>query len=155
LSVRRRIPPAEQLAVIRSYLESGRPLVGLRTASHAFSLRDKPDGWPNFDKEVLGGDYQMHYDNAPGTGPATVYRLVGGAETDSILAGVNGEFASNAHLYRNKTLAASAKPLLRGQIGPNGSEKEFVAWTNSYKGGRIFYTSLGYIDDFKDESFRR
>src|SRR5262249_13101198 len=68
LSVRRRIPPPEQLQGIRDYLESGRPLVGIRTASHAFCLVNKPEGWPDFDHEVLGGDYNMHY----GKGPATV-----------------------------------------------------------------------------------
>src|SRR5258708_21285460 len=79
VSVRRRVPPPEQLAVVREYLESGKPLVGIRTASHAFALRDKPDGWPAFDKDVLGGDYQMHYDNAPDKGPPTVLTAVDAA----------------------------------------------------------------------------
>jgi type 1 glutamine amidotransferase len=155
LSVRRRVPPPEQLAVIREYLESGKPLVGIRTASHAFAVRDKPDGWPAFDTEVLGGDYQMHYDNAPDKGPATVLSVVEGAAKHPILTGVPAEFSSKAHLYKNKTLDKTATPLLRGRIGPNGQEREFVAWTHVYKGGRIFYTSLGYIDDFKEEPFRR
>ena len=30
-----------------------------------------------------------------------------------------------------------------------------VAWTRSYKGGRIFYTSLGAQADFENESFLR
>ena len=30
-----------------------------------------------------------------------------------------------------------------------------VAWTHSYKGGRVFYTSLGHPDDFEIPSFRR
>jgi type 1 glutamine amidotransferase len=155
LSVRRRVPPQEQLAVIREYLDSGKPLVGIRTASHAFSLRDKPDGWPAFDKDVLGGNYQMHYDNSPDKGPATVLSVVDKASKHPILAGVPVEFTSKSHLYRNKTLAKTATPLLRGKIGPDGKEDEFVAWTNVYKGGRIFYTSLGYVDDFKEEAFRR
>lgn len=29
-----------------------------------------------------------------------------------------------------------------------------MAWTNTYKGGRIFYTSLGHADDFKLPQFR-
>jgi nicotinamidase-related amidase/type 1 glutamine amidotransferase len=155
LSVRRRIPPADQLAIVRDYLDSGRPLVGIRTASHAFSLRDKPDGWPTFDKDVLGGSYQMHYDNAPGKGPATICRIATASERHPALAGVSAEFVSQAHLYKNKTLAPTAKALLRGRIGPDGKEDEFVAWTNAYKGGRVFYTSLGYVDDFKEPAFRR
>jgi nicotinamidase-related amidase/type 1 glutamine amidotransferase len=154
VSVRRRVPPPEQLAVIREYLESGKPLVGIRTASHAFAMRDKPDGWPAFDKDVLGGNYNMHYDNAPDKGPATVLSAVEAAGKHPILAGVPAEFTSKSHLYRNQTLAKTATPLLRGKIGPDGKENEFVAWTNVYKGGRVFYTSLGYIDDFKEAAFR-
>ena len=155
LSVRRRVPPTDQLAVVREYLESGKPLVGIRTASHAFSLHEKPDGWPGFDKEVLGGDYRMHYDNAPDKGPATVMSIVEGASKNPILTGIPAEFSSKSHLYKNKALAKDATPLLRGRIGPNGNETDFVAWTHVFKGGRIFYTSLGYIDDFKEEPFRR
>jgi type 1 glutamine amidotransferase len=29
-----------------------------------------------------------------------------------------------------------------------------VAWTNTYKGGRVFYTALGHPDDFKTPQFR-
>ncbi len=58
------VPPSDQLQVIREYLDSGRPLVGIRTASHAFCLVNKPEGWPGFDHDVLGGSYAMHYDNA-------------------------------------------------------------------------------------------
>jgi len=34
-------------------------------------------------------------------------------------------------------------------------EPEPVAWTNSYKRSRIFYTSLGHPDDFRNAQFRR
>jgi nicotinamidase-related amidase/type 1 glutamine amidotransferase len=155
LSVRRRILPADQLAIVHEHLESGRPLVGIRTASHAFALPNKSEGWPTFDKEVLGGDYQMHYSNSPEKGPLTFVTRIEHAEKRPVLNGVAAEFSSKGSLYRNKTLAKSATPLLRGRIGPDGSEREFVAWTNTYKGGRVFYTSLGYMDDFQNESFRR
>ncbi len=155
LSVRRRIPPPEQLAIVHEYLESGRPLVGIRTASHAFALPDKPDGWPLFDKEVLGGDYRLHYDNSPEKGPMTVVTRVAESAKHPILNDVAAEFTSKGSLYRNKTLAKTTTPLLRGRVGPDGHENEFVAWTNTYKGGRVFYTSLGYKEDFENSSFRR
>src|SRR5687768_2926146 len=34
LSTRRRTPPKEQLDSIRAFIESGKPVVGIRTASH-------------------------------------------------------------------------------------------------------------------------
>src|SRR5207237_3258643 len=51
LFVRRMTLPAEQLGRIKNYVESGKPLIGLRTASHAF------ENWKEFDHEVLGGNY--------------------------------------------------------------------------------------------------
>ncbi len=155
ISVRRRVPPSDQLAVLREYVESGRPVVGIRTASHAFALRDKPDGWPQFDKEVLGGNYNMHYPNEPKKGPQTVVSRVERSAKHPILTGVAADFESKGSLYKNATLAKTSTPLLWGKQGPDGPEHEFVAWTNTHKGGRIFYTSLGYIEDFENASFRR
>src|SRR5215510_10194903 len=37
VSVRRRTPPVDQMKAIRTYLEAGKPLVGIRTACHAFA----------------------------------------------------------------------------------------------------------------------
>src|SRR5262249_29398368 len=87
-------------------------------------------------------------------GPATILALVPEAAKHPLLTGVSRQFASKSHLYRNKSLAKTATPLLRGNIGADGKENEFVAWTNTFKGGRIFYTSLGYIEDFSEPSFR-
>jgi len=154
VSVRRRIPPPEQLAMIKAYVESGRPVVGIRTASHAFALLNKPDGWPGFDKEVLGGDYKMHYDNTPEKGPPTVCHVIEAAAKHPILAGVPAEFTSKGTLYRNKNIAKDATPLLWGTFGDSG-ERENVAWTHAYKGGRVFYTSLGHPDDFQNAAFRK
>ncbi len=41
LSVRRRAPSTEHMTLIRKYLDSGKPLVGIRTACHAFDARGK------------------------------------------------------------------------------------------------------------------
>src|SRR5687768_4647988 len=47
--LRRMTLPEGQLAQIKSYVNSGKPLIGLRTASHAF------ENWKEFDNTVLGG----------------------------------------------------------------------------------------------------
>src|SRR5437762_2984998 len=39
ISLRRRTPPAEQLQAVRAHLDSGKPLIGIRTACHAFALQ--------------------------------------------------------------------------------------------------------------------
>ena len=49
-------------------------------------------------------------------------------------------------------IAADCEVLL---TGTTAEAKEPVAWVRPFKGGRIFYTSLGHPDDFKDENFTR
>lgn len=152
VSVRRRLPSKEQIAAIRAYAESGRPIVGIRTASHAFEVKNKPGGWPEFDRAVLGGSYGMHYNKGE---PVVLTAITDQGAKHPILNGVPARFESGETLYRNPKLAETATPLVRGKVGPNGKEEHFVAWTNVYKGGRIFYTSLGGPADFRTEAFRR
>jgi type 1 glutamine amidotransferase len=161
LSVRRRTPPAVQLARIRKYLESGRPLVAIRTASHAFALRDgaPPEGhaaWPELDKEILGGNYQGHHGNVGPDAAKTIVALEPSAKDHPILAGIeNKPLAFSTSLYKTSPLAKSATVLLMGRL--EGVEQpEPIAWTNqTAKGGRVFYTSLGGPEDFKEPALRK
>ncbi|MCX6882471.1 MAG: ThuA domain-containing protein, partial [Verrucomicrobia bacterium] len=68
----------------------------------------------------------------------------------SILKGVSG-WTSSGSLYKNMPLPAESQVLLRGTI--EGHPSEPVAWTHSYGTNRIFYTSLGHPDDFKEPNF--
>jgi hypothetical protein len=43
VSVRRATPTKEQMALIRAHLGAGKPLVGIRTASHAFDAKPPDD----------------------------------------------------------------------------------------------------------------
>jgi type 1 glutamine amidotransferase len=156
ISVRRRVLPAAQMKVLREFIESGKPVVGVRTASHAFSLRGKPApeglvAWEKFDQEVLGGNYSNHY----GNGPKTTITVAENAGKHPILAGVNvKKLVGNGSLYVVSPLAKSATPLLIGTIPDKLGEP--VAWVNTTKfGGRAFYTSLAHIDDFEQPDFNR
>ncbi len=131
----------DQLERIKRYCLAGKPIVGIRTASHAIQT------WLDLDNEVLGGNYKNHYKE----GPKTQLQIVKGAEKHPVLAGVRA-YASAGSLYRNKGLASDVNVLLNGTI-PN--EEEPIAWTRQYKGARIFYTSLGHQKDFEEENFLR
>jgi type 1 glutamine amidotransferase len=159
VSVRRRTPKTEQLEAVRAHLAAGKPLAGIRTASHAFALRpsDPPvtaghSTWQTFDPEVLGG----HYSNHHGAGPSTTVAIASGADTHAILKGVSVRgLVSAGSLYKVSPLEKGTTPLLMGTIP--GQPAEPVAWTNEYgpRRARIFYTSLGHPDDFKNGEFRR
>ena len=95
----------------RDYLDKGGPLIGLRTASHAFDTRgNAPEGyaeWQKLDSEVLGGNYHNHY----GNGPKCTVTAAAGAQGNPILAGVKLPITSNGSLYKVSPLADSTKQL--------------------------------------------
>ncbi len=151
------LPPAD-IAEVRDYLQAGRPLVGIRTASHAFqgkTFDDPAAPWRKFDVEVLGANYLGHYSNKTATGGlSTLIQILPEQAGHPILTGVDrGELRSTSSLYKNHDLASTAKVLMTGHVAGQ-SEVEPVAWTNSYRGGRIFYTSLGGQTDFELPAFR-
>ncbi|MEW6161629.1 MAG: ThuA domain-containing protein, partial [Verrucomicrobiota bacterium] len=156
VSVRRRTPPQAHLQLLRQHVAFGKPVAGIRTASHAWDA-PPPDAqhaaWPAFDVEVFGAKYEGHYGNKP-PGPASRIRQIGAASAHPILNGVPSEWISTAHLYRNRNLAPTVTALLEGQV-EGRSEIEPVAFINSAQNRRAFYTSLGNPDDFKDPGFRR
>ena len=157
LSVRRRTLTPEQLATFRRFIAAGKPVVGIRTASHPFHLRNQPPpdgraGWPEFDLEVNGGRYSNHY----GAGPDTTIAIAAGVPADEpLLAGISpSELIGKGSLYQVSPLAPSTRPLLIGSIP--GQSPEPVAWINQRAdGGRTFYTSLGHTGDFAQPAFRR
>ena len=128
----------EQLQRIRDYANSGRPIVAVRTASHGF------ENWPEFDNDILGGDYQRHFPDGPTTRVAIV-------KPHPLLDGVE-PFKSPSSLYRNPELAADCDVLLTGTT-EDGTQP--VAWIRNRDPGRVFYTSLGGKEDFAQEPFKR
>jgi putative heme-binding domain-containing protein len=152
LSVRRRAPTAAQMAIIRKYVESGKPLVGIRTACHAFDTRGNcPAGhaeWPELDSQILGGHYTGHHAN--GAAPEILAAV--DSKAHAILKGVVTPFTATGSLYKTSPLSSGTQTLLTGTIP--GQPPEPVAWINPRAGARVFYTSLGAPGDFKIPAFR-
>ncbi len=111
----------------------------MRTASHAYQ------NWLEFDKVVLGGDYQGHY----GRGPTVQLETV--VTEHPILEGVP-QFESYGSLYKNPSLRDGTTVLLMGRTDEH---TEPVAWTRLHNGGRVCYTSLGHQKDFELNAFLR
>jgi type 1 glutamine amidotransferase len=138
---RRTKPQEDQLRLVQEWCKAGKPVVGVRTASHAFQE------WLEFDKTVLGGNYKGHY----GKGTAAQVRFAEAAKDHPVLKGVK-PFASPYSLYKNTGLAEDVTLLATATAG---DKTEPVAWTRVHKSGRVFYTSLGGPRDFRDADFRR
>ncbi len=141
--MRRRTLPDAQLDHFKRYTASGKPLVAIRTSSHAFQ------NWPEFDRVVLGCHYENHYANHE------PMHIAPAPETanEPLLRGLSGEFASASSLYRIAPLEKTALPLLMGTCADKRAEP--VAIANIQNGGRVFYTTLGAPPDFENPQFRR
>ena len=153
LSVRRRALEAEKMNAVRDYVNSGKPLVGIRTASHAFSVNERiADNlvtWDNFDQEVWGGNYTGHLRNSE-----TQVSLVPGMESHPLLKGLDpGGFTSSGSLYQCRPLAPDTQVLLLGTLP--GAPQEPVLWINHRPNGIAIYTSLGHGDDWNEPNFRQ
>lgn len=166
--IRRIALEPEKMSLLKNFVASGKPVLGIRTASHAFDAKgnvpregggvsastEKVSGfleqWPEFDKEILGGNYQGHHGHLE---EPTVIQIVPGMESHPILKGMpaNG-FGSKNWLYKNSPLSSpNAQVLLTGTI--SNEKPEPVLWINSNGKNRIVYTSLGHWDDWTIPAF--
>lgn len=158
---RRRFPPKDQMTAIRAHLDAGKPLLGLRTANHAFIPKPKEivdaslAPWPEFTHEVLGGE-NAGYETK---GLPYSVRVAKGAEGSVLLDGVSvANIRGHQSLYKVLPLADNTMPLLIGTSGAGASAApQPVAWTRSYgaNNARVFYTSLGAPEDMKIADVRR
>ncbi|HXJ59750.1 MAG TPA: PVC-type heme-binding CxxCH protein, partial [Verrucomicrobiae bacterium] len=183
LSARRRGLPKAQLDALRAFLNAGKPLIGLRTASHAFAPRAQTsanananaNANPNANANANGDLANLanlanlaywpefdpevlggHYTGHHGEGPETTVRAADGAQKHPVLTGVDlAQLAGHGSLYKASPLKADAQPLLLGSVP--GQPSEPVAWTHTYgpKNARVFYTSFGHPQDFASPVFRR
>lgn len=143
-----------QLDVIKKYLKSGKPLIGLRTANHAFSVREEiqagHEAWWEFVPEILGCENKGYGPVEPGTDVSVNTANV----NHPILSGVPDKWHSIGNLYLVKPLLdPDAVVLLNGRAD---GMVEPIAWTRETADkSRVFYTSLGYPGDFNNEAFQR
>ncbi len=152
LYVRRRSLPPEDMAHLRNYLAAGKPLLALRTSSHAWDTRNKGPKdqaeWPDFDPIVLGGNYHGHH----GRGTVTATQVVPGMGAHPIFSGWDpSSLVGKGSLYKAAPLAPKAQVLLIGTI-PNQAP-EPILWLHQYGQSKVLYTSLGHIGDFAQPGF--
>ncbi|MFO0906560.1 MAG: ThuA domain-containing protein [Pirellulales bacterium] len=174
--------PDDQMQHLVDYVESGRPIVGLRTATHAFNIsgesKFKKYTWTSkewdggFGRQVLGETWISHHGHH---GKESTRGLIAqGQESHPILRGINdGDVWGPTDVYGVKLpLPGDSQPLVMGQVlvgmkpddkpveGPKNNPMMPVAWTKSYQGAagkkaRVFTTTMGSSTDFVTEGTRR
>lgn len=168
--------PDRQMKHIVDYVEAGRPIVGLRTATHAFELKTSPTyrrySWNSkewdggFGRQVLGETWINHHGRHKVQSTSGIF--VPGQEGHPILRGIrSGDIWVPTDVYTVRQPLPDVQPLLLGAVlesmepasapaaGKQNEPMMPVAWTKSYKGGRIFTTTMGSAQDLANEGFRR
>lgn len=144
--------PHDQMQVIRNYLNKGKPLIGIRTANHAFTNRTKIEpgfeDWPGFVSEILGCENRGYGPVEPGTDVS----IAADAMHHPILKGVQPHrWHSDGNIYKVAPLLDNeAKVLLTGRAQ---NLTEPIAWIRKAGKSNVFYTSLGYPTDFNSAPF--
>jgi type 1 glutamine amidotransferase len=169
--------PDAQMRHIDAYLESGKPVIGIRPAVVAFRNRAEsrffkyssnhtgPDYRGGFGQQVLGSTWISHH-GAHGK-ESTRGLIVPDQRSHPILRGVESIWGPSDVYTIRTPIPHQGKVLVMGQVlkgmQPDNSPSEKptmpLAWTKEYptqKGNaRVFMTTMGTSQDFLSEGFRR
>jgi hypothetical protein len=164
--------PDKQVRHIVDYVDSGKPIIGIRTANHGFlGFPYKLNGKDvRFGDDVLGGSFRGHHGNWHADSTRGI--IVEAAKDHPILIGVKDVWGPS-DVYRTydegKGLPAECFPLLMGQplLGRKPDDKPNldkiplpIAWTKTWTGSqgktaRVFHQTMGSARDFESEGLRR
>ena len=165
--------PDDQLARFAKYLDAGKPVIGIRTATHAFTggAMTGDFKWADFGLKILGERWVNHHGKHKVEGTRSVVEAANASH--EVLHGV-GEIFATTDVYGIRNLdLASTTLLLRGAVtesldpaskavsGQKNEPMMPLAWLREYTGpngttkGKAFCTTLGASVDFADEDLRR
>jgi type 1 glutamine amidotransferase len=171
--------PDDQMKLLAEYIESGRPIIGLRTATHAFALKGdsayanytwNKDG--GFGRKVLGETWISHHGDHGSQSTRGI--IAKGQENNPIVRGIkDGDIWGPTDVYGVRLpLPGDSKPVVMGQVlkgmkatdepveGKKNEPMMPVAWTKTYTGtaaktARVFTTTMGASQDLASEGLRR
>lgn len=175
--------PDEDMRHFVEFVEAGKPLIGLRTSTHAFDYkRNKQSAyanyhwragkeWPGgFGKQVLGETWVAHHGGHGSE--ATLGVVEEGSGEHPILNGLAQVFGTTDVYRVNLPLADDAQVLLRGAVlagmtddaepvaGPKNEPMMPIVWTRTLareEGApqRVVCSTIGASQDFLSEGLRR
>lgn len=176
-----REPSEEQMKDVVDYVNSGKPIFGIRTATHAFDIkRNKRNAyakydwqskeWPGgFGQQVLGDTWIAHHGDH---GHQSTRGVINAANRDHpVLKGVD-DIWGPTDVYAIKHLPQNAQVLVWGQVlegmkptdpplaGPKNDPMMPLIWVRNYTGetgqtARIICSTIGAAVDLQSEDLRR
>jgi len=164
--------PPEQLKHIVNYLDSGKPVIGLRTANHGFRrpLPYKIDGKQVRIGALLGGAFMGHH--GAWHRDSTRGDIVPAAKNHPVLRGVKDiwgpsdvyrTYKEGGSLPDDCTALVYGQPLMGRERGDKSNPRKKplpVAWfknwqTSNGKTARVFQSTMGSAKDFESAGLRR
>ena len=182
IATRFRDLPDDQMKQIVDYVESGRPIIGMRTATHAFNIKGRKKyarySWNSkewdggFGRQVLGETWISHHGHH---GKQSTRGIIAPGETSHpILRGIkDGDIWGPTDVYGVRLpLPGDSKPLVLGQVledmkptdkpveGKKNDPMMPVAWVKTFTGesgkpARVFTTTMGAATDLESAGVRR
>ena len=172
IGTRFRQPDETQAAHIAKFLNAGKPVIGIRTATHAFNGNGSFGGigFGEFGRKVLCEQWVSHHGHHKKEGCRGVIEEANASH--AILNGVADVFAPS-DVYGVTHLTDSDTVLMRGAVtetldpaskiveGEKNEPMQALAWLHTYKTpdgngeGRSFCTTAGASVDFVSEDLRR
>jgi len=172
LGTRFRRPDEDGAARITDYLNAGKPVIGIRTSTHAFRGEGRfgTIAYSDFGRFILGETWVSHHGRHKVQGARAV--ATAAHQNHPILRGV-GEIFCPSDVYEvshltdedqilmRASVTESLDPTSRNLVGPLNDSPQAFAWLHRYRspdgetGGTSFCTTGGASVDFVDEDLRR
>ena len=172
IGTRFRSPDADQAKHIADFLKAGKPVIGIRTATHAFKGNGNFDGlsFNDFGLKVLGETWVSHHGKHKKEGARGVIETT--QTSNPILRGVKDVFCPSdvygvTHLTPSDTIlmrgavTESLDPTSANVVSDKNSPMQPLAWLHTYVrpngqgSGKSFCTTAGASVDFVNEDLRR
>ncbi len=172
IGTRFRNPNEEDASAIAKFLSGGKPVIGIRTSTHAFQGKGTFGDirYNDFGLKVLGETWVNHHGSHKVQGARGI--KVQGQVTHPILNGVNDIFCPSdvygvTHLTDADTIllraavTESLDPKSPNIAGPKNNPTQPFAWLHTYERpnlsgtGKAFCTTGGASVDFVNEDLRR
>jgi hypothetical protein len=168
----RQLPDAD-LAHFAKFLNAGKPVIGFRTATHAFTGGAKTGDfkWSDFGLKILGEKWVSHHGQHKKEGTRSVVEAANGS--NDVLRGVGEIFAlsdvygapdvkpENSTILLRGAVTESLDPKSKNLTGAKNEPMQPIAWLHNYTApngttkGRSFCTTMGASVDYQDENLRR
>ena len=172
--------PDDQMKPIIDFAKSGKPMIGLRTSTHAFNYKNdqspyakyswkSPDPPGGFGQLVFGETWVNHHGHH---GKESTRGVINQEQADHVIVNGCGDIWGPTDVYGVNKLTENDKVLVWGQVleGMSPDDKPVrgdkndpmmpVAWVREYRGeagnvSKVFVTTMGASKDLESEGLRR